>query len=385
MRILHVIASLGTRHGGPAAVLPDMCNALAARGHELEIMTTNRDGDYELDVPTEAPVDVDGVKVTYFPVQRPRWYLTSVPMARALRSRVAEFDVGHIHGLYRFHTLATGHFCRRFAVPYVIRPHGTLNPYHRGVRRARKAIFDRLIGWRNLNAAAAVHYTSEAERAFAEEAGVRTKGFVIPHGLTVEDNGSAGAVAATHGDGAQTVLFLGRLTEKKGLDVLCEAFARVADARPETRLVIAGPDDEGVGDWVKRFVDSQRLSHRVVLAGPVVGEAKRALFREASVFALPSRDESFAVAAGEAAAAGVPVVITPHVAIHEDVARASAGLVVPRTPDAFAEAIGRLLDDPALRARMGANGRMLVRETYSWAKVARRLEEMYLAAIAAPR
>jgi glycosyltransferase involved in cell wall biosynthesis len=382
---LHVIATLAPRDGGPSAVLPEMCRSLIKRGHDVEIVTTNRDGKAELDVPVARPIVNQGVRTTYYPTQRPRSYGTSVPMAMMLRNRIADFEVVHVHSLYLFHTLVAGVLCRRRAVPYVVRPHGTLNPSHRSVHRWRKAVYGTLVEHRNLSRAAAIHYTSARERAFAEAAGVRTPGYVIPHGIDLEvfdDTGDVSLVPPlSDSEGRILITFLGRLTEKKGLDVLCDAFARICDAEPRAHLVVAGPDDEGLGALVSRWVDERGLTDRVSLPGLITGPAKVELLRRSSVFVLPSRDENFGVTVAEALAAGTAVVVTRGVAIHEQIEQANAGLVAKRTPEALADALLRLLGDEQLRARLAQNGRALVERSYSWDRIAEELEQMYRAVV----
>jgi glycosyltransferase involved in cell wall biosynthesis len=386
VRILHVIGSLSPRDGGPSTVLPEMCRALARRGHYVEIVTTNLDGNGVLDVPVSVPILRDGITTTYYPIQVPRSYDTSIPMALMLRTRIMEFDVVHVHSLYLFHTLIASALCRRQGVPYVIRPHGTLDPYHRSVRRWRKAVYDMLFERRNLAGAAAIHYTSDGEQAFAEEAGVRTSGYVIPHGidLRVFDDKRDEDLAAVPPDpeGRVLITFLGRLTEKKGLDILLKAFAQVSTMAPRAQLVIAGPDNEGLALQMRRWIDERGIADRVSMPGLVTGHAKVELLRRSDVFVLPSRDENFGVTVAEALAARTAVIVTRGVALHEEIERAHAGLVTDRTPNAVAAALLRLLNDGRLRTRLAENGRALVEHSYSWGRACERLEGMYAAAVA---
>ena len=128
MKILHVIAGLAPRYGGPSQACRHMAAAMAARGHGVSIYTTNLDGPDVLDVPTDRAVEEDGVTIRYFPIQTPRFWGTSWPLARGLKEAIPEHDIVHIHSLYLFHDWAAGHICRAAGVPYIIRPHGTLDP-----------------------------------------------------------------------------------------------------------------------------------------------------------------------------------------------------------------------------------------------------------------
>jgi glycosyltransferase involved in cell wall biosynthesis len=383
MRILHVIATLDPASGGPANIVPHMCAALARRDHSVEIFT-HRNGDAE----AEKSVDTgDGVTTTWHATRGPRSYPISAAMARSLRQRISDFDVVHVHGLYRFHTLLASRLCCRRQVPYVIQAHGTLDPYHRAIRRWRKALYCVLVENGNLAAAAAIQYTTTREQRFAVEAGVRTPGYVIPIGVEPslfedgprdDDSPEALAPLIPEAQGRALITFLGRLTEKKGLDVLCKAFGVVSRGNAYAHLVIAGPDDEGLGADVRRWVADNGIEGRVSLTGIVTGQTKKALLGASTVFVLPSKDESFGVAVVEALAVRAAVVVTPGVALHDELERAEAGLVVERSPEAVGHAILRLLRDDGLRRRLGKNGRSLVEHSFSWDRISEQLERMYM-------
>ncbi len=381
MKILHVIATVAPRYGGPSAALPVMCKALAARGHHVEVFTTNVDGPGTLPVPLGVPVTNDGFSTTYYPALWPRLYGTSPQLAGALHSRVREFDVVHIHSLYLFHTAVAAFCCRRRGVPYVIRPHGTLDAYHRARHHVRKALYEWLIERRNLDRAAGIHYTSLAEQQQAEAYGVTAPGFVVPLGVDVDAfrrRVDPEVLFARHPElrNRRLVTFVGRLAAKKGVDILIDAFALLVD-QPDVHLVIAGSDDEGLGGRLAGQVRRLGLRSRVTFTGFVGGEAKMVLLQRSSVFVLPSADESFAVSVVEAMAAGVPVVVTEGVAIHGEIASAEAGSVVQRTSDALAAGIRGLLSDRTAAGVMGSNGRALTSKAYSWQSVADNLEDMY--------
>src|SRR5207302_1269525 len=169
--------------------------------------------------------------------------------------------------------------------------------------------------------------------------------------------------------GRAIVLFLSRIDEKKGLDLLLAAFQRIRASRPEALLVIAG---EGPATLVLQLkTDAARLgiAADVLWTGFVEGAAKDALLADADLFVLPSYSENFGIAVAEAMAAGLPVVVSDQVAVHTDVTRAGAGVVVACDVSALAGAVEQLLSDPPTRTEMGRNGRAFVSEHYSPAAV----------------
>lgn len=386
MRILHVIANLAPRYGGPPKACKEMARALSARGHEVHICTTDQDGNGQLDVPNDHPVTYEGVQIRYFPSTLRRIWPISIPMANFLAREITSYDVVHIHSLYMFHGAVSAYFCRRYHVPYLIRPHGTLDPFIFNRHRLRKRIYEWLIECRNIQAAAALHFTTEAERKLAQPYLPHTRAIVVPLGLNKKDyelhppRGTFRQRFADIGD-ARIVLHLGRVNFKKGLDVLVDAFARIAAEHDDVHLVIAGPDNDGYMSEIKELVNERDLCDRVTFTGMLLGEDKLAVLRDADVFALPSYSENFGIAVVEAMLCGLPVVISNNVNIWREVKSAGAGIVTACRADEVASAIARLLADPGLRHKMGAAGRALVEERYQWEEVAKELEDAYLRVI----
>ena len=157
-----MIGSIAPRYGGPSIVAPAMCQALAARGHQVELAATDMDGRDALAVPGELAGGSPGVRVTFRRAHWPRSYAASAGLGYWLRRHVGRFDVVHVHSLHQFHTWIAARYCRRAGVPYIIRPHGALDPYHLRQHHWRKALVTGLVEGRAVRAAAWMHYTSIA-------------------------------------------------------------------------------------------------------------------------------------------------------------------------------------------------------------------------------
>jgi glycosyltransferase involved in cell wall biosynthesis len=263
-----------------------------------------------------------------------------------------------------------------------MRPHGTLHPYIRRHHRFLKTAYNTAIERRNLNNAAAIHYTSVNEMREARTLQLRAPGVVIPLGVALEEYATLpvrGAFRQAHAElkDKRLVVFLGRLTRKKGLDILVEAVALLAGATENVHLVIAGPDDEGYGSVVRACISKARIEDKTTVIGMVSGRQKLQLLADADVWVLPSHSENFGLAVVEAMACRLPVVISDQVDIHPDVSNARAGLVVPCRASAVAAAISRLLGDDALRRAMGTAGGELVASRFSWDAVTDKLLATY--------
>jgi glycosyltransferase involved in cell wall biosynthesis len=217
--------------------------------------------------------------------------------------------------------------------------------------------------------------------------GFKIPRWVIPIGIPADDLRqpvpAEFSLGAGIGIGTQVITFLGRISAKKGVPLLIEAFRRIAPAFPQAQLVIAGPDDEDLGRDLRSSIATAGLVDRVTFLGVVTGIEKRALLQRSDVFVLASAAESFGIAVVEAMAVGCPVVVSPEVAIEDVVRRTGAGLVVDRDPSAIANAIAAILSDSGRAEAMGRAGRRTVDQQFSWPVVATQMEAMYDAVVSA--
>jgi glycosyltransferase involved in cell wall biosynthesis len=244
--------------------------------------------------------------------------------------------------------------------------------------RLAKSIWLRLVEKSNLESASAIHATSTLEAEELRHFGWRLRRIAtIPNGIDEveqfdEENISADVrqIAAEQ----PLVLFLGRISWKKGLDRLLTALA----VSHVGRLAIVGPDDEKLVPHLANLARDLQIADRVrFLPRTVLGDDKELLFRSASVFVLPSYSENFGNAILEAMQHGVPVVVTPEVGAADIVRKAGGGLVVAGDPKSFGAAICRLTKNQELARSMGEAGKRHVTSDYTWAQVAARMEGLY--------
>jgi glycosyltransferase involved in cell wall biosynthesis len=386
VKILNVLASLAPRYGGPSKTAPELAQALAARGHQVTIYTTNWDGPGELDVPLYQPVREKGVDVWYFPVQFPRFWAFAPGLIAALHNHVRDFDIVHVYSLYFSYGWFARINCRRYNVPFVIQPHGSLDPFLYKHHRWRKFIAEHAYENGNIRAASAILYNTEEEREIAQGAVRSRPSGIVPLGLNLAEYSHErpkGNFRRRHPEtqGKELVVFLSRVNFKKGLDLLVTAFATVARERPNAHLVIAGPDNEGYGAKIREQCVKENIANRVTMAGVLSEDEKRDLFADGDVFALTSYTENFGVTILEALACGLPVVISDKVNIWREIDGAQAGKVVPCHPTEIAQALGALLDYENERRRLAENGRRLLREKFQWERVAEQQENFFKAVI----
>lgn len=381
MKVLHVIPSVAPRYGGPSVAIREMASALAARGVSVTVATTDADGPGSLPVPLGVPRREGAADFVYFPRTLPGEWKFSVPLTRWIARHVREFDVVHVHALFSYATLPGCRLARRAGVPYVLRPLGTLTAFSLGSKAWKKAPYLRLVERSHIRGAAAMHVTSddEARSLAALGFGVRTE--VIPLGVRSPVSDPAAALLAREarpGGAPARLLFLSRLHAKKGLPLLFAALAEVERERPgSVELVVAGDGDPAFKRGLHELVQSLGVSPAVRFVGQVGGADKSRLFADSDFFALASDDENFGIAAAEALAAGLPVILSDRVALSRDAQEAGAGLVVTREVAPLAAAIRRLVEDRTLRTRMSERAATMARTTLSWERTAADLERLY--------
>jgi glycosyltransferase involved in cell wall biosynthesis len=382
VKILHVVPSYvpAWRYGGPIRSVHGLCKALRECGHEVDVFTTNADGSDDLAVPLCRPVDVEGVRVWYFPDRLRRLYW-SPRMSSALQGATGAYDVVHLHSIYLWPTTSGARAARRAHVPYVLSPRGMLQPeLIEGKSRYIKAAWIRIFERSNLRHAAAVHFTSSREAADARRLGLEIpRPVIVPNGADAANDAAFEESLPPRAPADPYVLFLGRISWEKGIDRLVSALPSM----PGIRLVIAGQGDATLREGLERAARENGTADRVEFAGSVEGAFKSRLLRGALALVLPSHSESFGNVVLEAMAAGCPVVVTPEVGASEVVRQYDCGLVADGNPGALAIAIRTLADDPGRRAAMANRGRQAFEASFTWHAIAQRMARVYADAIEA--
>jgi glycosyltransferase involved in cell wall biosynthesis len=233
-----------------------------------------------------------------------------------------------------------------------------------------------------LRRAAAVHYTSQREREEAEEAGVCAAAAVIPLGIDTRAFRKLPGPDQFQRRFPQTVgrtliLFLSRLDEKKGLDLLLPAFANLHRKHPRALLVIGGSGNEAYRRQLVKLAQKLGIQPDVVWTGQLEGQDKLSALSATSVFVLPSYSENFGIVAVEAFAAGLPSVLTSEVAIAAEAQLAKAALVVPSEAASLTVALDEFLCDPELRRQMSANAVRLAAQRFSLEAMGKSLVSLY--------
>lgn len=384
MRILHVITTLDPAAGGPPMVATRLAAALARQGHEVSLFAYDSPGKQDAVRKMLAGVPgMDAVRTITTPPGGTLERIFAGGARRSLPAVVKTHDIVHAHGVWDPILPAACGVARSLRVPYVITPHGMLDPWSMAQSAAKKLKkkIALAVQYRSmLNGAAFLHWLNRDERDLAAPVGIAAPGEVIGNGIFPEEladpppKGTFRAKVPGLGD-APYALFMARLHYKKGLDYLADAMGMLANSLPALHAVVAGPDDGARGDFERR-VRERGAESRVHVVGPLYGADKLAALVDANMFVLPSRQEGFSIAITEAMACGLPVVVSD--ACHfPEVAEFGCGFVIPLDAKSLADRMRDLLADPTRSVAMGEAGRRLVFERFTWPQVARQMADAY--------
>jgi len=362
MHLLHIIDSFSPEAGGPPEALKQLIRATRACGTEVEVVCLDHPkAEYLKDI----VCPVHALNQTFL-----GRFAFSPRLWRWLRENAAHYDAIVMNGVWSFPGVALHFAARRAGTPYGIFTHGALDPWFN--RKYRLKYVKKLIYWpvqySVLRHAFAVFFTTVAERDLAMTSfrPNRWKSVVVPYGITEPEKCEGGPEAqieefhaALPGlGGRRYLLFLGRIHEKKGCDLLIKAFARIAGAVPDVDLVIAGPDQSGIQAKLERLAERTGIAGRVHWPGMIAGSVKWGALRSCEAFVLPSHQENLGISVVEALAVGRPVLISHQVNLWPEIKDDGVGLAEEDTLEGTLRLLERWFSlDPLEQAAMAARAR----------------------------
>ncbi|MFQ4137706.1 glycosyltransferase [Nodosilinea sp. PGN35] len=382
MKVLVVAPYISFVYGGTARVVKDLAGALGRQNTHVDIVTTNASGSNTLNVPFGQWVSEACFRVQYFSCWHRYDLVCSASMLRWLHWHISDYDVVHTHTLFSPMLSWVHRLCQSRRVPYLMTPHGMLEPWALAHKPKKKAFYFRWIEKDALTKASAIHVLTQGEADGLAAMGLNNT-VLLPNGIDAQSLGCNAKPELFYryfpeAKGKKIILFMSRIDPKKGLDLLARAFAKVRTEFPCAHLIIAGPDSVGYGVKVQRYFDEVGCLDAVTFTGMLTGELKQSALNVSSLFTLPSYSEGFSISVLEAMACGLPCVITTGCNFPEADA-AGAAQVVAVDSRAIAQALINCLANWPRAKAMGDRARKLVLEHYTCDKVAVRLLATYTA------
>jgi glycosyltransferase involved in cell wall biosynthesis len=392
MKIGSLVSSISREAGGLLEGVRGLAKAMSSADSTVNVFAIG-DKNTAADLPQWQPLSVH----TSSPLFR-SWGYSSRLLPALLE---ADLDVLCTHGLWKYCSVASRQWHRRTGHPYIVHPHGMLDRWALNNSRWKKRIAAFLYEDRNLQDAACIRALCDAEAQSIRAYGLRNPICVIPNGVEGSPENSRFEIRDSKlafGEGRKVLLYLGRLHPKKNLANLIRAWRATLNSQPSTLnswvLAIAGWDQDGHEDELKRLARELKLSsaelaaagtkkHRtshdatVVFLGPLFGEQKAAAYRSCDAFILSSLSEGLPMAVLEAWAHAKPVVMTPACNLPEGFA-ARAALQIGTTSSEIVSGLKQLAEmSDNERQAMGARGRALVAEKFSWPRVGEQMRTVY--------
>lgn len=376
MKILQVIEFFSPNHGGSARSSYEISKQLQKKGHEVTVLTT----DFQI---TNDFIDsLDGVEVILFHCQlNIGGLLISSSMNEYLKENIDKFDIIHMHNFRTYQNIVVHYYAKKHGIPYILQPRGSVPTISKS---KLKKIFDYIFGYSIIKDASKIIASSkiESDQYLDVFPDLKTEKVVhIPNGIdlkTYQNLSNKGDFKKKYSISAdeKTILFLSRIHERKGADILIEGFSELKNKLENVKLVIAGPD-EGYLDKLKLIVSKLDIEENVIFPGPLYGKNKMEAYVDADVFVLPSKDryESFGNVVLEACACGTSVIVTNNCGVLEWI-NDEVGYVVECDKEQLKDAIIKVLSDEVSRKRFGENCKELSRK-FSWGATVEIIELVY--------
>jgi glycosyltransferase involved in cell wall biosynthesis len=354
-----------------------LATGLKQQGHENLVLTTDADGHSRLPVLSDRLTEFNGLEVIYAKRWRENPYFYSLSLSRHIKQRAANFDIALVRGNWGYINWTVRHNLTKMGIPYILYPEGTFDPWAIKRRRSRKLVYWHMIEKINYaHASGVVALTEEENRQvnlFVKSCRVE----VIPNGIdldTYHPNLDDSFSMEFSGLGRRKfILFLSRLHEKKGLDILIPAFGKflnyLSNIDDLPVLVVAGTGEDRYVQKLKQIARTAGVGFQIFFAGMVSGMDKLSLLQNCSFMVLPSRSEGLPVAPLEVMACGKPVIVTRNCNLPE-IEEAEAGLLVDFSQEALAQAMWKLWNDENRTRIMGEKAVNLIKAKFTWARVA---------------
>jgi glycosyltransferase involved in cell wall biosynthesis len=372
--VVHVTSWLSRRGGGIPPVIWALTREINQRGIAASVVGLK-------DEWTETDCSDGQVQFGAGKVIGPNAFGFSPDLRKQLRARAQPHGIIHNHGLWMYSSFAARECAVQSGCRLVVSPHGMLEPWAINHSRWKKQLAGYLFENKNLQGADCLHALCRAEAENFRRHGLKNPIAIIPNGVAMNEfelaptNGVAGKFPEISGH--RRILFLSRLHPKKGLSNLLQAWRQVARDFEDWQLLIAGVGEMAYEQELKASAKDLISEKRAVFLGPVYGENKRQILATADVFVLPSFSEGFSLAILEAAAAGLPVLLTRECNFPELV-KANGAIEISPDVSAIAAGIRQVLAlSEEQRKDMGRRGQELVRKFYAWPAIAARMCEVY--------
>jgi len=389
--------------GGPIQSLHLLNKGLKINGVDLTVYTTNKG--QSSDIIVNQLVNVDDINTTYYSYYKcldilgtTGWHF-SLPMTYELRKNIKKFNLVYILSVWNFTSAITAYYCHKCNIPYIISPRGQLYKNVTNVKSWKKTPYFKFIVSNILKNAFAIHYTSEDEYLDVHERlKLKNKYIIKPNGIQLSDFKELPKIGEfikkyPHLEDKDILLFLGRLSWKKGIDLVIKALPKIIKNNKNIHFVIAGNDEDNYKNELLKLIKKLKLNYCdlsnsflennninkaiITFTGYLDDLNKKKAFVDSKVFILTSHSENFGMSVVEAMECGLPVIVSKNVGISNEIIKNKAGIVVNNTFDDITESINKLIGDNELRKEVKQNSKLFVRNNFDISKISTSMSQIF--------
>jgi len=385
MKILQVIPYFvpAYSYGGPVKVCFDISIELAKRGHEITVATTDTlDKKKRI---SKLEEHFNGLRIIRFRnisnqlAKNCNGYLP-IGFYSWAKNNIRTFDAVHCHDFFTYQNIVIAHFCKKYSIPYLIQPHGTLSPVRQNTKFKRtKKIFLKLFDKVLRNSKNIIALTENEKREIISiDRKFEEKTTVIPNGLKLEnfENIKKTDLYKKYDIPKENKIigYIGRLQYIKGVDISLEVLSQLKNRIKFTYLII-GPD-EGERKNLEKKVVELKLQNSVIFAGMLSGQKKLETIKSCNLFLFTSRNEGLPMTVLEVAALGIPQILSKSCNVPE-IEKYGAGFEIELSKkNFFADKIMDILSGGDREESFYENSRKMITDCFSLNVVCNKIENL---------
>ena len=385
-KYIHIINSLDLKYGGPSVVISNLALSQKKLGHDVSIISTYLNDKEFNDVQNQIKYLIEN-DLNVFLFKAFSFYRLSLGLIKVLLASDKK-AIFYFHGLYRWPTTIGAYICRLNNLSYVIRVHGALDPYlFRKSLKGKtfyflKKLSEKLIDFKNLKEANWIHVTSKNELdKLPSDIRYNSTTKIIPNGISLSIKNESINLRKKYklSENNIILLYLGRINEKKGLDILIKSFPYVYKQIKNVSLLIVGPDNE---NYIKKLDDiliaiNPKIRKNILIDSLVSRSYIKAYCKQANLFILPSRSENFGMSVIESIYFGVPSLVTKNVDIYKELIKYNVvNIIEELTPLKLSESIIHSINDDSLKSIVKNTGSDVINKLYSWNQIAYEIDRL---------
>lgn len=380
LKILHSVHTVGKASFGLGQISVSLAAAQSLIGHDVKIWCLDNEKNMNWASSTH---DFPADRINGFDLYGPPSLLYSAQITRDAKNIDPDmFDIVHQHGIWTGISRSTLILAQNKKIPTIIAPHGSLNKWALNQSRWKKKIASTFYENENLRLASCLHATSENEISDFRNFGLRNPIAYIENGIHEKYLTSTGNADRFRENNAiakdkRILLFLSRISPKKGLTMLIDAINSIQDDFAPWQLIIAGVDEFNHKKDIELLVKQLNLEGKIKILGSLFGQEKEDAFAAAELFILPSYSEGSPMVVLDSLVAGVPV-ITTKASTWSDLTKHNCGWWTDISTEAIKGALLEAIHMPTSELKqMGENGKELITLKYTWSQLAQKTILLY--------